>query len=397
MFTLKKTFLVAVLMILLVLSACNLPSAVTPQPGDPNLIYTAAAQTVAAQLTQAASGIVPTNVPPTNPPVQVPTATQQPPVEFPTATSIPPTVVIPTSTTVPPTQKPPTPVPPTATQVPCDQMDFIKDVTYPDNTEVEPGEVFIKTWRIKNTGSCTWNSSYKLVFINGDAMGGPASQQLTTSTVKPGESIDIDVELTAPDVADTYKGNWKIQNGAGARIGLGPENKPFWVQVVVVEKVNYDCLAKAKNADWRNTTDDVPFGDREDDSGGIAAYGINVKLEDGKTYAKVLGTYPERIDNGWISGTFDEYKVKDGDHFRSLVGFRSSCTDGKVKFQLSYEQGGVQTDLKSWTKECDGSLLSLDYNLADLEGETVQFILTVNAAGSFKNDKAIWINPRIQQ
>ena len=32
----------------------------------------------------------------------------------------------------------------------------------------------------------------------GDAMGAPASQQLTTGTVAPGQSIDVSVNLTAP-------------------------------------------------------------------------------------------------------------------------------------------------------------------------------------------------------
>ncbi len=61
---------------------------------------------------------------------------------------------------------------PTASATPCDAVGFVKDVTYPDGTQVKAGEVFIKTWRIQNTGSCSWKESYTLVFYTGEQMGG---------------------------------------------------------------------------------------------------------------------------------------------------------------------------------------------------------------------------------
>lgn len=34
---------------------------------------------------------------------------------------------------------------------------YVKDITYPDGSEVAPGSEFIKTWRVANTGVWTWN------------------------------------------------------------------------------------------------------------------------------------------------------------------------------------------------------------------------------------------------
>ncbi len=378
------SFLSALVLISIALSACNLPAGTTPSPNNPNLIYTAAAQTVAAQLTQSAGSKPAT---PTSQAVQ-PTATQP---------------AAPTDTQPAPTEPPAptkTPVPPTATRVPtpCDRAEFVKDVTIPDNTEMAPGTEFVKTWRFKNTGTCTWNSSYDLVFFDKRAMGGPADQQLTTGTVKPGETIDVSVTLKAPSALGNYEGDWMLRNGSNVIFGIGSNaDKFFWVKISVINTVNYNFLTKAKDADWSNATEDIPFGDRNDDTPGIAAYGENVKLEDGKTYAKVLGTYPEKIEDGMIKGIFSPYTVKAGDHFQAQVGFRSGCDVSKVKFQFGYMEAGTFHVLKEWTKSCDGDLKELDYDLADLKGEEHEFVLAVNAAGSFRGDKAIWVDPRIQE
>jgi hypothetical protein len=50
---------------------------------------------------------------------------------------------------------------------------FVADVTVPDGTIYKTGDVFTKTWRIRNAGTSTWTPGYALVFISGEKMGGP--------------------------------------------------------------------------------------------------------------------------------------------------------------------------------------------------------------------------------
>jgi hypothetical protein len=50
----------------------------------------------------------------------------------------------------------------------CDRMRFIADVTIEDNTVLSPNQAFRKTWRIQNSGSCTWSPGYRLIFDSGD-------------------------------------------------------------------------------------------------------------------------------------------------------------------------------------------------------------------------------------
>jgi hypothetical protein len=407
MFRSIKLFVLVAIVSLVLLSACSLPNAsAVPTQGSQNLIYTAAAETVIAQITQAASGATqpaPTQPAPTQPgetpqaPAATSTQTEVPPQPSNTAvppTAVPPTAVPPTSTHVPAIA---TPIPATATPVPCNQMQFVKDVNYPDDTALDPGTTFDKTWRLKNTGSCTWNSDYVLIFDHGDALGSPASVLLTDGKVHPGETIDATVsDLVAPNSAGTYQGFWKVRDGSGHIFGYGSTNKAFWVKIEVTNPVNYDFIAKAKKASWNNASDSITFGAAFSDAG-YAALADNQKMENGTTYSTALATYPERIDDGIVTGLYTDYTVQKGDHFRSMVGFRISCQVGQVKFQLSYDEGGTVTLIKQWSKKCNGSLLTLDYDLSALKGHTVKFILGVTADGSSLHDNVLWINPRIQK
>jgi hypothetical protein len=108
------------------------------------------------------------------------------------------------------------------------------DISIPDDTTLSPGESFSKTWRFTNGGSCSWTSEYTVVFFSGDLMGAARVNSIG-STVKPGQSIDITLDLTAPLKGGTYQGNWEFSDPNGNLFGLGPNgDAPFWVRIIVV-------------------------------------------------------------------------------------------------------------------------------------------------------------------
>jgi len=161
-----------------------------------------------------------------------------------TIAAIPTETPLPTSTATPepsPTAPPPTPTEAaTATEEViviegCDEAAFLADVTIPDGKELDPDTKFTKTWKLLNAGSCTWNLYYKLYFVSGDKMSGPSSQQLVPFDVPPGASIDVSVELRAPDEPGKYRGYWGLKNTNGVEFGIGPSGQPFYVQITVVE------------------------------------------------------------------------------------------------------------------------------------------------------------------
>jgi hypothetical protein len=80
----------------------------------------------------------------------------------------------------------------------CNLAAFEADVSYPDDTVVPSGKNFDKKWRLRNNGTCTWTSGYRVIFVSGDAMGGAGSVQLTNGTVEPGAAVTVSVNLPRP-------------------------------------------------------------------------------------------------------------------------------------------------------------------------------------------------------
>jgi len=209
----KKRYLIKLALILLViiLSACNMPNSLPSSAEQTAIIDRSVAETIAA-------GLSPT-IQPGDPVIS---DTPEPAPEQITQT--------PTNT---PEADTPTP---SNTPIPCNLGRFITDVSIPDGTKFEPGEVFTKTWRIKNNGSCAWTSGYDIVFSGGDGMGAPSAVQITSGTINPGQSVDVSVELTAPASEGTYRGNWQLRDPSDVIFGI--ENSTsgfFWVEIEVEE------------------------------------------------------------------------------------------------------------------------------------------------------------------
>lgn len=108
------------------------------------------------------------------------------------------------------------------------------DVNIPDDTEMEPGQDFSKTWRLINYGTCTWTSDYAIVWVYGEKMG-IANAFLLPTSVAPGEQVDLTVDMTAPQNPGIYQSNWKLRNASGVIFGVGPgEGLYFYVRIRVV-------------------------------------------------------------------------------------------------------------------------------------------------------------------
>src|SRR5690242_11882507 len=358
------------IIIILIIAACNLPSKANPTQ-DPNAVFTAAALTVQAQLTQ--------SVPFSTPTLPFPAATNTS-VSFPT---------LPVST-----------LPPAASPAPvCDQATFVKDINIPDGSQIAPGAAFTKTWRLRNAGVCTW-SGYTLVFDQGDAMGSTSPQ--TIGTVPPGQEVDLSVNFTAPTSAGSYRSYWRIKNSSGVFVPIlgGTQGQSFFVDIkVAVISSGFDLHTRATDANWVGSAGTVTFGGPETDPNGFAMYRNNQKLEDGSSPAKVLEIYPQMVTDGVMTGLYPAYTVVTGEHFKAKIGFLAlsdgTCGAGNVKFQLNYKESGVLKPLGEWTDTCDGVLKDIDVDLSSIVGKNVQFALAVLANGPATQDMAIWVTPRV--
>jgi len=161
---------------------------------------------------------------------------QDPPVTAPpVAPSETESLPVQTETVVPEETVPPEPV---ATEVPPDNAPdcinkavYVSDVTIPDNSVVNAGTPFTKTWRVQNTGTCIWWSGYTVSHYSDTAMSAPASVPLPRTN--PGETADISVDLVAPSVAGTYRGNYVIKNPADLIMQVDNDSR-LWLIINVV-------------------------------------------------------------------------------------------------------------------------------------------------------------------
>ena len=100
-----------------------------------------------------------------------------------------------------------------------DNAIYMDDVTIPDGTVVTAGSTFVKTWKVKNTGTTTWTKDYQLIYLDG-VMGTDSLQAVKlTAPVAPGETVDISVNFTAPEVNGSYISYWKMYSAAGFVFG----------------------------------------------------------------------------------------------------------------------------------------------------------------------------------
>lgn len=151
---------------------------------------------------------------------------------------------LPTLTAVSPTEVTITSEPgPTVTTVPvsnpgCTVSALLVGENPPDGVILKPGENFWKTWTLKNIGTCTWDSSYKLVYWSGDLMDGLNSYPFP-DVIAPDESKDVSIYLKAPGTTGAFTGYWRIQTPWGSDFGVGPTNESFYIQISVSNDAEY--------------------------------------------------------------------------------------------------------------------------------------------------------------
>lgn len=93
-----------------------------------------------------------------------------------------------------------------------DELGYVADVTVPDGSTMPAGKPFLKTWRIRNSGTSTW-TNFSLEHFGDALMGGPESVPLPA--LKPGESGEVSVSLVAPTSPGRHRSTWKARNSRG--------------------------------------------------------------------------------------------------------------------------------------------------------------------------------------
>ena len=361
------------------LAACNMPAPGTPTVGGVEFIRTSAAHTLDAISTNMA-GQRGTLAAVTT----LTTTAQVVKTPAPGVTQIPGKSPSPVAATV------------TGTQQVCDQVSFIRDVSIPDGTFLLPGTAFTKTWELKNSGSCAWNSMYTLVFANeGDLMGGAVSKPLISSgAVQPGDVLRVSVDLIAPAAQGDYKGNWRIRNPSG--VDFAPGGKPFWVAIKVASK--FTLIDNLCNATWGTNTGDLACPGTPGDPKGSVSRVNEPKFSTGyQDNEPAIQLEPQQTNDGIIVGKFPPYQLNSTEtQFRTIIAcaFGSKSCNTKVTITAQVGSDAEQT-LGEWNVAYgnDWIIARVDMASKGMAGKAVVLRYYVRANGAANQDRVLFLSP----
>ncbi len=321
-------------------------------------------------------------------------------------------VVVRPSLAMPPTPTPAPELPPANSSLPspaCDSAALVADVSFPEGSLIEAGAPFTKTWRVQNSGTCTWTSAYNLTFSSGQQMGGPVSLSMLYE-VLPGQTVDLSINLIAPVTPGTYSGLWVLRNSSGSVFGIGLENAPIRVSINVQAagitapaSGAFDFVAGMCSAAWSNNQGALPCPGVEGDGRGFVLVNAAPALENGLIETRPgLLTHPQEIGEGYIQGIYPAYSVQSGDRFQATVGCEWNATDCMVVLRLDYQiypnfpPGDFQIQtFWAFIERYEGMVYNVDLDLSPLAGQSVKFILTTLGSGSPSGDRALWVAPQI--
>ena len=174
----------------------------------------------------------------------------------------------------------------------------------PDGTIESPGAVFIKTWNVQNNGTCTWDTSWKIVYDYGEPdstsglMGGGYVYNFP-QTVAPGQTVPISLQLTAPLDLGIYTGYWLLEPPSGSPFGVGQYSEPLSVKI----NVNSGTPGKGTPTVYGIVSVDYAFGTSNQHNSaipgveaGTCSGGANIFLT---TWATVSASGPLTVQYYW--------------------------------------------------------------------------------------------------
>lgn len=388
-----------------ILTACNLTNMFRGNGADDfEHIETAAAATIAAKLTQS---VFETTVAQLTEmaPNYTPGANQtQSPSSTPASTANPNATYTPVPTNAPPTATNVPPVP-TAIPVPCNAAKFIEDVTIPDWSKVEAGLRFDKTWKIKNVGTCTWNTKYSIFFFGGNQLYAPSSVPFPKS-VAPGETVNLTVSMVSPSEKGSYTGSWMFKSDSGSVFGTGTYfDAPLTVNIKVDSlpkskdpNTRYDMVIEMCSASWRTNAGNItcPSGGVDTVNGSITRSFAPILAGGYKEDEGTLFTVPAKGGDGMILGRYPKFKIIDGDRFRAVLVCANNAKKCSVKYELLYMIDGdsKSESLGTWDITYPNST-AVDVDLNALAGKDVILMLKVYSNSDPTDDVALWVAARV--
>jgi hypothetical protein len=153
-------------------------------------------------------------------PLVIPTLTPPSTAQVVTSTSMPTAT---DASRTPVAQSTPTVGTPTICKDAAESVEWLRDdvpydfVDLKSNKPVPPNGYFTMTFTLKNSGTCTWDSSYAIRFESGYRMAQLEKYPIIAEgkTVPPGENTTLHITMVSPPKTGGHQGIWLLQSGDG--------------------------------------------------------------------------------------------------------------------------------------------------------------------------------------
>jgi len=240
------------------------------------------------------------------------------------------------------------------------------------------GDSFQVDWPIKNTGTCTWDSGYALAFVNGDQMGASSSTPLS-STVNPGDSIVLSIQMTAPTQPDIYVSFWRLEDGNGQLFGMdAPPDAPLRVKIEVMQSANNPSnpaltavpeIAVTLPNTLSNGVGETMLVDQcfdlvEGDDVSCTDPDADIKY----TYSSVMGSYLRVVNGSLFSNSYESAPSESDCESENYYGMPVHLVDGDKYLCIETEFDG--DTVYGWVKPTSFNSGGLTFNYLLWEPDT---------------------------
>ena len=157
----------------------------------------------------------------------------------------------------------------------------------------------------------------------------------------------------------------------------------------------YNLYDHAREAEWKNDQENLPYNGRDGDTRGQAVDKKSVEMENSKVEDKVLFTHPRWSDGpgGPIQGTYRlPQPIQAGDRFRARVGFLKNGR-GNLTMRVLFN-GDVIGEIP---KRYDEAIRDWKIDLSDYAGQSGTITLQILPVPTHGSGWICWINPRIER
>gem|GEM_PF-4646566 len=297
----------------------------------------------------------------------------------------------------------------------------------PDGSSVSAGEQLIKTWRIRNIGTCAWTTDYKLVYNNGNIVSEESINPFT-QPIEPSQTAEISIPVSIPLTAGRSETFWYLVSGSDEIVGTNSQGNPYlWLKVDVqpaslltptlvgtpqtlspletptlavfttLAEGTFDLYNNACFATWTNNTNPIPCPEFETDPFGSVQLVKNRIFENGETSSNaLLFALPESQSEVIVTGTYPQFTVQPNSKLTFKTGCLQNATQCSTNVFFYYiHASGSREILWAVTELQDGITSNVSIDLSFLQGQTISIQIEVSSLRESRDDSILIDSPQI--